>query len=77
MNDEVNALQDNETWNPVRQTTDRDFIRENGFTKWNSDAVVKSTITKHAMWQKALNKWNEWITLKLLHLPVRQRHSGF
>ena len=76
MNDEVKALQDNETWDLVRPPTDRDVIPANWSTKWNWDPVVKSTNTKHDMRQKASNMWKDWTILRLLRIPVSQRHSG-
>ena len=77
MNDEVKALQDNETWDLVRPPTDRDVITGKWVYKKKLGPSVKSTNTKHAMWRKASNKWKDWTALRRLRLPVSQRHSGF
>ena len=37
--------------------------------------MVKSTKTKHAVWRKTSNKWNDWTTLRILRLSVSQRRQ--
>ena len=34
------------------------------------------TNTKHAIWQRVSNNWKDWTALRMLRLPVSQRHSG-
>ena len=77
MNDKVKAFQNNETWDLVRPPTDSDVIPGKWVYKLKLDPVVKSTNTKHAVWQIFSNKWKDWTTLRFLRLPVSHRQSVF
>ena len=78
MKDEVKALQDNETWNLVRPPTDRDVIPGNVIWVYKVKLGPSGQVDKYKARYLAKGfKQVDWTTLRLLRLPVSQRHSGF
>ena len=75
--DEVKALQDNENWNLVRPPTDRDVIPGKLVYKVKLGPSGHVDKYKARYVPKVSHKWKDWATLRLLCLPVSQRHSGF